>query len=157
MPTKNMKTDIRFFIFLFLIVVSITCSVDVSAAPEGIPYEKNICRGVREELSGGAAFNMNIPDKMLQGGKIVKVTSSKKNVVKHIEISSEKKSFQFVTRKYGKTTFTITVKTAKNKNIYFFITIICLFLYWIFLFHHKHAPVLQQGQGKGNRAVLLFE
>ena len=30
-------------------------------------------------------------------------------------------------------------------------------LYWIFLFHHKHAPVLQQGQGKGNRAVLLFE
>ena len=116
MPTKNMKTDIRFFIVLCLIVVSITCSVDVSAAPEGIPYEKNICRGVREELSGGAAFNMNIPDKMLQGGKIVKVTSSKKNVVKHIEISSEKKSFQFVTRKYGKTTFTITVKTAKNKN-----------------------------------------
>ena len=53
--------------------------------------------------------------------------------------------------------YTENAQTAKNKNIYFFITIICLFLYWILLFHHKHAPVLQQGQDKGNRAVLLFE
>ena len=116
MKIKSMKTDIRFFIVLCLIVVSITCSVDVFAAPLGITYEKNICHGVREDIKSGAAFNMNIPDKMLQGGKIVKVTSSKKNVVKQIEISSEKKSFGFTTRKYGKTTFTITVKTAKNKN-----------------------------------------
>lgn len=91
MKIKSMKTDIRFFIVLCLIVVSITCSVDVFAAPLGITYEKNICHGVREDIKSGAAFNMNIPDKMLQGGKIVKVTSSKKNVVKQIEISSEKK------------------------------------------------------------------
>lgn len=105
---------------LALILILEIMPVRVSASAMGLLYAKNIGVGVTEELAKNGAFlAMGFPEKKLEGGKIVKVSSSNKKLVTKIEISQssmhQNSTFNFIVKGYGKTTFTITVKTGRNK------------------------------------------
>lgn len=88
----------------------------VYAGPLGIPYAQNTgCGLTAQAVKAGGFFRMFFPEKDLAGGKITKVTSSDKKVARQIEIDTTS-TFTFIVKKYGKTTFTITVKTGKKKT-----------------------------------------
>ncbi len=92
----------------------------VSASAMGVPYAKNTGVGLTaEQVKNGAFLAVSLPEKKLEGGKIVKVSSSNKKMITKIEISQvlvyQHSMFNFIVKSYGKTTFTITVRTGKNK------------------------------------------
>lgn len=105
------------FVLTLVLTVLPTC---VSASAIGLLYAKNIGVGLTEELAkNGAFFAMSLPEKKLEGGKIVKVSSSNKKMITKIEMSQslmrQDSTFNFIVKGYGKTTFTITVQTGRNK------------------------------------------
>ena len=88
----------------------------VSASALGIPYAQNTgCGLTAQEVKAGGFFRMFFPQKKLAGGRIAKVTSSNKKVAGQIKIDTAS-TFTFIVKKYGKTTFTITVKTGNKKT-----------------------------------------
>lgn len=90
----------------------------VSANALIIPYAKNTGYGLTAQqlqIKGGFKIHMSLPKSKLAGGKIAKVTSSNKKVAAQIKIAHTS-TFTFIVKKYGKTTFTITVKTGKKKS-----------------------------------------
>lgn len=90
----------------------------VSANTLTIPFAKNTGYGLTAQqlhIKGGFKIYMSLPESKLAGGKIAKVTSSNKKVATQIQIS-QTSTFAFIVKKYGKTTFTITVKTGKKKT-----------------------------------------
>lgn len=117
-----MKKMISFLMSMCLVLTLVLAILPtrVSASAMGLLYTKNIGVGLTEELAkNGAFFAMSLPEKKLEGGKIVKVSSNNKKLVTKIEMSQssmhQNSTFNFIVKGYGKTTFTITVKTGKNK------------------------------------------
>ena len=110
-----MKKMTRYMITVCIIFIMASAIFPsrVMAAPLGMSYAKRLGYGLtKKQVNAGAHFNMGLTKKMLGGGKITKVTSSNKKMIKQIKLY--RGYFQFVVKKYGKTTFTITVKKSKN-------------------------------------------
>lgn len=112
----------------FISILTIMCLVftltlaatptHVSANALVIPYAKNAGYGLtvqQIQIKDGFIIWMSLPKQKLASGKITKVTSSNKKVATQIKIRNAS-MFTFIAKKYGKTTFTITVKTGKKKT-----------------------------------------
>lgn len=115
-----MKKSISILTTICLISALILAAtpIHVSANPLIIPYAKNTGCGLTAEqmqVKDGVMIHVSLSKKELAGGKITKVTSSNKKVAAQTKIVKPS-LFTFITKKYGRSTFTITVRTGKKKT-----------------------------------------